>query len=361
MIQSLNAFDARKSRIGVIGGGHLGRIHAKLIASNPSCEVVAVADPSLESRRYVESQLQVPAVADYQDLAGTIDGAIIAAPTFLHHQIGAWCLSHGIHVLMEKPIASTLEEARELVHLAKANNRTLQVGHVERFNPAWQFASMQFSNNTIRYVEAAREGTYTGRSTDIGIVMDLMIHDIDLILSAVKSPVELVSAYGWSVLGNNEDFATACLRFRNGTIANLRASRISPVPKRTMQVFSEDGLTEIDFASNTVSQTCAVEDVANGFRQADQLSADQRAKVKESLFVDWLRKVEHKTAAANAIELEQKEFVHAIQSNIAVTVTGEQGYQALEVAARILEQIAANRPSRSIIPFADRLGKRNAA
>ncbi len=361
MIQNLNLFDATKPRIGVIGGGHLGRIHAKLIASNTSCELVAVADPSSESRQFVESQLHVPAVADYQILAGAIDGAIIAAPTFLHHQIGAWCLTHGIHVLMEKPIASTLEEARELVLLAKANHRTLQVGHVERFNPAWQFASMQFSNNAIRYVEAAREGTYTGRSTDIGIVMDLMIHDIDLILSAVKSPVDLVSAYGWSVLGDNEDFATACLRFRNGTIANLRASRISPVPKRTMQVYADDGLTEIDFASNTVSQTSAVEDVANGLRQADQLPADQRAKVKECLFVDWLSKTEHKTAPANAIELEQKEFVHAIHTGVAVTVTGEQGYQALEVAARILEQIAVNRPSRSIIPFDDRLAKTKAA
>ncbi len=361
MIQNLNLFDARKPRIGVIGAGHLGRIHAKLIASNTSCELVAVADPSSESRHYVESQLRATAVADFRELAGAIDGAIIAAPTFLHHPIGAWCLSQGIHVLMEKPIASTLEEARELVHLANANNLTLQVGHVERFNPAWQFASMHFSNNTIRYVEAAREGTYTGRSTDIGIVMDLMIHDIDLILSAVKSPVDLVSAYGWSVLGENEDFATACLRFRNGTIANLRASRISPVPKRTMQVYADDGLTEIDFASNTVSQTSAVEDVANGSRQADQLPADQRAKVKECLFVDWLSKTEHKTAAANAIELEQKEFVHAIHTGVAVTVTGEQGYQALEVAARILEQIALNRPSRSIIPFAERLAKTKAA
>ena len=361
MIQNLNLSDARKPRIAVIGAGHLGRIHAKLIAANTSCELAAVADPSSESRQYLETQLHAPTLADFRELDGAIDGAIIAAPTFLHHKIGTWCLSHGIHVLVEKPIASTLEEAKELVHLAKANNRTLQVGHVERFNPAWHFASMQLSKNTIRYVEAAREGTYTGRSTDIGIVMDLMIHDIDLILSAVKSPVDLVSAYGWSVLGDNEDFATACLRFRNGTIANLRASRISPVPKRTMQVYADDGLTEIDFASNTVSQTSALDDVANGARQADQLPADQRAKVKDSLFVDWLRKVEHKTAPANAIELEQKEFVHAIQSGIAVTVTGEQGYQALEVAARILEQIAVNRPSRSIIPFADRFAKTKAA
>ena len=358
---NLSLTEARKPRIAVIGGGHLGRIHAKLLAANASCDLVAVADPSSESRSYVESQLHATAVADYQDLAGAIDGAIVAAPTFLHHQIGAWCLSHGIHVLMEKPIASTLDEARKLLQLAKNNSLTLQVGHVERFNPAWQFASEGFSNDTIRYIEAAREGTYTGRSTDIGIVMDLMIHDIDLILSAIKAPVDSVSAYGWSVLGENEDFATACLVFRNGTIANLRASRISPIPKRMMQVFTVDGMTEIDFASNSVSQTSAVDDVANGTRQADKLPTDLRAKVKDCLFVDWLSKVDHKAAPANAIELEQKEFVLAIQSGRAITVTGEQGYQALELAARILEQIAINRPGRSIVPFADGFGKTRAA
>ena len=126
-------------------------------------------------------------------------------------------------------------------------------------------------------------------------------------------------------------------------------------------MYSDDGLTEIDFASNTVSQTSALDDVANGSRKADQLPADQRARVKDSLYVDWLSKVEHKTAPANAIEFEQKEFVQALQSGVAVTVPGEQGYQALEMAARILEQIAVNRPSRSIIPFADRLAKTKAA
>ena len=352
---------ASKPRIGVIGGGHLGRIHARLIASNSSCELIGVADPCQDSRQFVESQLKAAAIADYRDWNGAIDGAIIAAPTFLHHQIGSWCLSRGIHVLMEKPIASTHDEAAQLVQLSRSNNCTLQVGHVERFNPAWQLASSRFSNDAIRYIEVAREGTYTGRSTDIGIVMDLMIHDIDLILSVVKVPIESVSAYGWNVLGETEDFAAASLRFRNGTIANLRASRISAVPKRIMQVYTDDGLTEIDFASNTVTQTSALDDVADGSRQADQLPADLRSKVKDNLFVDWLQRVEHKVAPANAIELEQKEFLQAISSFSPVTVTGEHGCQAIEIAAKILEQIANNRPVRAIIPAASRFGKTRAA
>jgi predicted dehydrogenase len=233
-------------RIGVIGGGHLGRIHAKLAANNPSLVLIGVADPSADSRSIVESQLNLPTVHDYKEWDGAIDGAIIAAPTFLHHEIGSWCLRHGIHVLMEKPIASSLRQASELLQLAKSNSCTLQVGHVERFNPAWQKADALVASQSIRYIEAVREGTYTGRSTDIGIVMDLMIHDIDLVLSAVNDSVESVQAFGWSVLGEHEDFATACLRFQNGTIAQLRASRIAPVARRQMQLYSEGGLVEPD-------------------------------------------------------------------------------------------------------------------
>jgi len=361
MSQGSNNSASTKPRIGVIGAGHLGRIHAKLIATNPACSFIGVADPSIDSRQFIESQLNVAAIADYREWLGEIDGAIIAAPTFLHHQIGAWCLSNSIHVLMEKPIASSLKEATQLVQLAHAKERTLQVGHVERFNPAWQLALSHFSSDAVRYMEAAREGTYTGRSTDIGIVMDLMIHDIDLILSTVPSPVDSISAYGWSVLGEHEDFATACLRFRNGTLANLRASRIASIPKRQMQVYADDGLTEIDFATNTVNHTSAVDDVANGSRQADRLPPELRAKVKDSLYIDWLNKVETKAEASNAIHREQTEFVDAIRFGTPVTVTGEHGHRALEVAARILEQIAIGRPVRAIIPAAARFGKTKAA
>jgi len=361
MAQDTSPLNTSKPRIGVIGGGHLGRIHAKLLAANPSCEFLGVADPSQDARSLVTSQLNANAIADYRDWGGAIDGVIVAAPTFLHNPIGVWCLSRGIHVMMEKPIASSLAEASQLVQLAKANNCTLQVGHVERFNPAWQLACSQIGDENVRYVDAAREGVYTGRSTDIGIVLDLMIHDIDLILSLVPSTVDSVSAYGWSVLGEHEDFAAACLKFRNGAVANLRASRISPVPKRCMHVYTDNGLFEIDFATNAVSQTSALDDVADRTRQADQLPPEQRAKLKDSLFVDWLQKVETKAVPVNAIEQEHKEFVSAVRSGATVTVTGEHGRRALEVAARILDQIALNSPARSVIPAAGRFGNIRAA
>lgn len=361
MTQTSTFVPTSKPRIGVIGAGHLGRIHAKLLAANPSCDFLGVADPSPEARSLVASQLNANAIADYREWQGAIDGVVVAAPTFLHHPIGVWCLSHGIHVLMEKPIASSLAQSNQLVQLANSNKCTLQVGHVERFNPAWQLACSQIDPQCVRYIDAAREGVYTGRSTDIGIVLDLMIHDIDLILSLVNSPVDSVAAFGWSVLGENEDFATASLKFRSGTVANLRASRISPIQKRSMQVYVDDGLVEIDFATNAVSTTTAVDDVADRTRQADQLAPDLRAKVKDTLFVDWLQKVECKAVPVNAIEQEQNEFISAIRSGTAVTVTGQHGHAALEVASRILDQIAMNSPARSIIPAAGKFGKTRAA
>ena len=350
-----------RPRIGIIGGGHLGRIHAKLAKANPNCEVVAVADPFAPSRELVESQLSIPTLADYRELEGSIDGAIIATPTFLHHKTGVWCLNHGIHTLIEKPIASSLREAAELVQLAKRNQRTLQVGHVERFNPAWQYAVSQIDLESVRYLEAAREGTYTGRSTDIGIVMDLMIHDLDLILQTVNSPVDHVHAYGWSVLGKHEDFAVAGVHFKNGVVGHFRASRISPIAKRTMQVHTDTGVLDIDFATSSVTKTEPVQDVLDGVRQADSLPAAERAKVKDSLFTNWLGRQQTQVEPKNAIELEQNEFFNAIRDVTPVTVTGEHGYQALELAERILDQIAINRPARGIIPAADLFGKSKAA
>lgn len=350
-----------RPRIGIIGGGHLGRIHAKLAKANPHCDLVAVSDPFAPSREIIDSQLGVPTCADYRDLRGSIDGAIIATPTFLHHETGSWCLNHGIHTLIEKPIASSLKEAAELVLLAQRNQRTLQVGHVERFNPAWQHVVSQLDLDTVRYLEAAREGTYTGRSTDIGIVMDLMIHDLDLVLQTVQSPVAHVHAYGWSVLGKHEDFAVAGVHFKNGMVGHFRASRISPIAKRTMQIHTDTNVLDVDFATGTVTKTEPVEDVLSGARQADALPAEERSKVKDSLFTNWLNCQETKVEPKNAIESEQNEFFNAILNEQPVSVPGEHGYQVLELAERILDQIAINRPARHIIPAADQFGKSRAA
>jgi predicted dehydrogenase len=286
---------------------------------------------------------------------------IVAAPTFLHHEIGMWCLEHGIHVLMEKPIAASHREASELTELAESRSLTLQVGHVERFNPAWTYTAEQVRGHGIRYIEAAREGTYSGRSTDIGIVMDLMIHDLDLIMSAVDSSVESVKAYGWNVLGGHEDFAIATLRFRNGAMAHLRASRISPVARRQMQIFSEHGQWDVDFAAGTVTTTLAREEVASGARKADSLPADLRVQVKDKLFDDWLCKTTVQPAARNAIQCEQFEFFSAVRYATPVTVTGKHGARALEVAAWILDSMEPGQSTPAVIPMQPRIRTTKAA
>jgi predicted dehydrogenase len=326
-------------RIAVIGGGHLGRIHAKLLANSPKCELVCVADPDPHSQQQVQ-QLGLPFIADYRQLDGSnIDGVIVATPTFLHGDVGSWFLSRGISCFVEKPIASSVQEAKMLGAIAEKNGCTLQVGHVERFNPVWTTATSMVRDSAVRFIEATREGTYAGRSTDIGVVLDLMIHDIDLILSLVPSTVDSVDAYGWAVLGKHEDFAVAHLRFRDGTIAQIRASRVSETQRRCMQIFSEDSSHDLDFVAGRVTQITADSQVASGQRRADELPLAERLKVKDQLFTQWLHKTEIQPAAFNAIEAEHREFLSAIQWGAKVSVDAYAATQALQVAEQIVEAI----------------------
>ncbi len=199
-------------RLAIVGGGHLGRIHAKLAAANDQFTVVGVADPQSASRESVAQQLGLPVCADYRELLDKVDAAIVAAPTVAHYDIACCLLRAGIHTLVEKPLASTPDQARRLCQIASHHQRVLQVGHVERFNPIWTTAEPHLGKP--KFIEAVRAGAYSGRSTDIGVVMDLMIHDIDLILSLDHSPLESVQASGMALLGSHEDIAEARLAIR---------------------------------------------------------------------------------------------------------------------------------------------------
>jgi predicted dehydrogenase len=328
-------------RFAVIGGGHLGRIHAKLLAAREDVEFVAVCDPSPDARIEVESKLSLPTRPDYQSLSNQVDGVVIASPTILHYAIGRWCLEHGIHVLMEKPIAATVREADELVACAERNNLRVQVGHIERFNSAWICASQILNRESIQHIDARREGVYTGRSTDIGIVLDLMIHDIDLILSLIPEPLDSIRAYGRCVLGEHEDFAIADLVFRNGATAHLRASRISPSLNRSMEIHSSDAWLDIDFTTAQCSWTRPTEAVASGALKADTLPAAERLKVKDEMFERWLTKTELTPDAANAMMIEQSDFIESIRSGRSPIVSGRDGARALRVACEIADQIVS--------------------
>ncbi|MEZ6138782.1 MAG: Gfo/Idh/MocA family oxidoreductase [Pirellulaceae bacterium] len=326
-----------KLRIAIIGGGHLGRIHAKLAKSNEQFEVIGVADPSPESRQTVAEQLELPTFADYQQLVGRIDAAIIASPTTTHYEVASVLLRAGIHTLVEKPLASTPDQAYRLCQMAANHRRVLQTGHVERFSPTWTTAGPHLGKP--KFVEAIRAGAYSGRSTDIGVVMDLMIHDIDLILSLDSSPVEKIHASGIALLGSHEDVAEARVEFASGLIANLRASRLATAATRRMQMFTTESYADIDFAAESVQVIRPSTDVLARCVALDEMSAEQRMEAKDHIFENLLQCEKLIAPGRNAILDEQNDFALSIQTGSAPAVTGEDGARAVELASGIVQAI----------------------
>ncbi len=339
--KTFDPHESQRLRVGVIGGGHLGRIHAKLLNGRDDIEFVGVADPQESSRQQASQSLGVKGFEDHAAMLEQIDAAIIATPTTLHGEIGSQCLERGVHVLMEKPIAATVDEAVQLCRLADSNDCCLQVGHVERFNPVWMAAQSQLQDSKPRYIEARREGVYTGRSTDIGIVLDLMIHDLDLVLSIVKSPIERVAAFGRCVLGTHEDHAIAHVSFRNGCMAQFRASRISEQTSRCMEIQCDERWLSIDFAKSEFVSTEPTANVVTGELRADVLSFADRAKVKDELFQRWLVRETVTPETHNAIALEHTDFLDSIRERRSPVVSGRSALSALQLACEITEQIAA--------------------
>jgi predicted dehydrogenase len=324
-------------RIAVIGAGHLGRFHAKLIGELGGVELVGVTDPIEEAARRVATECGTAAFAGLDELAGNIDAAIVAAPTRFHHAVGCELLRHGVHVLMEKPLALNVAECDELVRLATQNRCVLQVGHIERFNPALDQA-LPFLHEP-KYIDAARYSGYTFRSTDIGVVLDLMIHDLDVVMTLVGAPVADVSAFGLALMGRHEDVARARLHFANGAIADLSASRVSYEAKRQMQVWSSAGHVNIDFATRTavVAQPAAI--LRDGRFDPDELPLEEKARLKDRVFEELIPLRRLEAGATNALLEEQRDFVTAIRTGRQPRVTGRQAREVISVAERILASI----------------------
>ncbi len=331
----------RKLRIAVVGAGHLGTIHTRLVKTIDEVQLIGVADPSPAARQRIAEEFQVDVFEDHRQLIGKIDAAILAAPTEHHYWIGMELAEAGIHLLVEKPLTLTVAEADALLRVARARHLVLQVGHVERFNPAFVTAAAQL--HRPRYIEAVRASGYTGRSVDVGVVLDLMIHDIDLILSLVPSEVVDVEALGTPVLGPHEDLAHARLKFANGCIANVNASRVSYEPQRRMQVYAENAFASIDFAAGTTKIVRPTQKVRRGEIDFPTLSPEEKQQVRDNFFADILPLEELQVERRNAILDEQHDFVISIRAGQTPQVTGRQGRQALAVAEQILAQIASPR------------------
>ncbi len=242
----------RPIRAAVVGVGHLGRIHARILAGMQGVTLAGVVDPLEANRQEVAAAHQTAAYADHRELLGRIEAAVIATPTRWHCQVAKDFLAAGVHLLVEKPLAATAEQAAEMVELARRGGLILQAGHVERFNPA--FAAALPDLREPKYIEAVRCGGFSFRSTDIGAVLDLMIHDLDLILSIVDSPLRRVDALGVALFGRHEDIVNARLSFESGCVASLSASRASHAAVRTLHVWSARGFTALDLAARAVSR-----------------------------------------------------------------------------------------------------------
>ena len=234
-----------KLRVGVIGVGHLGSIHAKIYKDIPDCSLEAIADPDKERLDAVSRELGVPGFRDYHELFGKVDAVSVATPTKLHFSAANDCLDHHLHCLVEKPFTPTLQEADRLIKIAADNDLRLQVGHIERFNSA--FNATKKIIKEPKFIECHRLSPFPNRSLDVGAVLDIMIHDIDIILGLVASAVERIDSVGINVLTHFEDIANARITFKNGCVANLTASRISDETMRKIRIFQENTYISLDY------------------------------------------------------------------------------------------------------------------
>jgi predicted dehydrogenase len=321
-------------RIGVVGVGHLGRIHARILSEMPGVDLVAVADVNEASAHSVGQRLGCTAYGHFRPLLGLVDAAVIAVPTSQHDTVAAEFLRSGIPLLIEKPLASDLGQAQHLVELAEGT--LLQVGHIERFNPA--FEELQQYRFQPKFIDCQRVGGFSGRSTDVGVVLDLMIHDLDIVRTLADAPVRSVEALGVSVFGGHEDLANARLVFENGCVATLSASRASPVTQRRMQVWALEGYAGLDYQTRRLTLIQPSEQVRRSGLNPATLDPASRAMLKEELFGRYLQVLERDCAPkVDQLTNELRHFVDCVRTGNRPRVTAEDGCAAVALATRILE------------------------
>ena len=269
-------------RLAVIGVGHLGKEHARILAGMPDVDLVGVADTNLEQAQTIAKRLGTQAFNGYWPLLNLVDAATVVVPTSQHEPVAGEFLKRGIPVLVEKPLAPTATAAAHLADLAQQNDTLLQVGHIERFNPAFEEVKRRCLQP--KYIRAERLSTFSGRSFDIGAVLDIMIHDLDLIMALVDAPVTSVDALGVSVFGPHEDMANARLHFANGTVADVTASRVHPTAYRQMHLWGAEGYAGLDFAQRRVTLIQPSSQVRSEGLDPARLDPASRARIKDDLF-----------------------------------------------------------------------------
>lgn len=305
-------------RAAVIGVGYLGRFHAQKYAVLEGATLVGVADVSAENRERVAKELGVPAFADYRELLGRVDAVSIATPTALHYDIAVAFLGAGAHVLVEKPITDTVEDARRLIGIAAQCKRLLQVGHLERFNSG--LLALDGILTTPRFIESHRLAPFKQRGTDVNVVLDLMIHDIDIIQDIVHAPIATLDAVGAPIFSGEIDIANARIRFTNGCVANTTASRVSLKTERKLRLFQDDAYMSVDLQQKVLTVVRKTDKPMQGDLPPVQIE-------------------ERSFEQGDALRAEIESFLDCIANNKPPIVSGEDGLRALETAIRITEQV----------------------
>ncbi len=313
-----NSAAMEKIRAAVVGVGYLGRFHAQKYAQIPGCELVAVVDSREEVRDSVAREVSARSVADYHDLLGAVDAVSVVTPTPGHFAIARDFLNAGAHVLVEKPITETAAEARQLIDLAARQRKVLQVGHLERFNSAILAAEPHLRRP--RFIECHRLAPYKERGTDVNVVLDLMIHDIDIVQTIVGAPIATIDAVGTPVFSEEIDIANARIRFANGCVANATASRVSFKTERKMRIFEDDAYLSLDL-------------------QQKILTLIRKRPAAESAGQLPVAIEEQSLEPGDALKAEIDSFLECIRTGRPPVVSGEAGLEALETAMRISAQV----------------------
>ena len=318
-------------KIGVIGAGHLGKIHIRLLKEIKEFDLIGFYDTNPVNSKKITTEFGISSFSSAKELIDSSDSIDVVTPTKYHFEYAKMAIEKGKHLFVEKPITATIDEAQKLVKLAERKDIKVQVGHVERFNPA--FTVVQNDCNNPMFIEAHRLAEFNPRGTDVPVVHDLMIHDIDIVLSIVKSEVKSIYASGVSIISDTPDIANARIEFENGCVANLTASRISLKSMRKTRIFQKDAYISIDF----------LEKKAQLIRMKDaEITDDPFALIIDPGKGKTKKQIEFespKTTDNNAIKDELTSFYHAIANNTNTIVTIEDAYKALYIAQQISEQV----------------------
>lgn len=325
-----------KLNVGVIGTGHLGKLHIKMFRDIENCNLIGIHDSNTEQVKLAADKFSVKVFESLESLLDNVNAVSIAATTSAHYKLAKECLKAGKHLFIEKPITVTIQEAEEIVELSNSLKLNLQVGHIERFNPA--LVSMEKYINEPKFIQTDRLAQFNPRGTDVAVVLDLMIHDIDIILSLMKSKVKNIEANGVAVVSHNIDIANARIQFENGAVANVTASRISQKKMRKMRIFQRDSYVALDFVTGVseVYRLLPVEqEVEPSLISFGEIGVGDK---KKRLVYE---QPEHKDI--NALKYELQLFVDSVLENKKPVITGSDGLRALRIAKIIIDKIQSSK------------------